>query len=87
MSELTKILLFIAACAPIFYWLGKIATSYLLYKFSCPHDVTFEYEDRNGQVIHSEVINVSKDRTFYAAVVKAYKVGQLKQHKKEVSNA
>ncbi|HHC7106379.1 TPA: hypothetical protein ACQJO7_003924 [Vibrio parahaemolyticus] len=79
MGELTRTLLLIVACAPVLYWLSKIATTYLLCKFSSPHHVTFEYEGKNGEIIHSEKIDVSKDRSFYAAVVKAYKQGQRKE--------
>lgn len=79
MGELTRTLLLIVACAPILYWLGKIITAFFIYKFASPHFVTMQYEDKSGKVLGREIVDVSKDKSFYAAVSQAYKHSQHKE--------
>jgi hypothetical protein len=79
MGELVNTLLLIVACAPVLYWLGKIVTAFLIYKLSIPHPVVMEYQNSEGKVIYSKQVDVSKDKTFYKAVLNAYKQGQKKE--------
>ncbi|MCS6177718.1 hypothetical protein [Shewanella baltica] len=79
MGELFNTLLLIVACAPILYWLGKITTAFVIYKFSLPHFVVMEYQNNEGKIVHSEKVDVSKDKTFYKSVLKAYREGQRKE--------
>lgn len=79
MGEIAKILLLIVACAPILYWLSKIVTSFVLYKLSPPHYVAMRFEDKEGNVRNSKVVDVSKDKNFYAVVAQIYKKSQHKE--------
>jgi hypothetical protein len=38
-----------------------------------------EYQNSEGKVIYSKQVDVSKDKTFYKAVLNAYKQGQKKE--------
>lgn len=79
MGEMINTLLLIVACAPVLYWLGKIVTAFLIYKLSIPHPVVMEYQNSEGRIIYSEQVDVSKDKTFYKAVLNAYRQGQTKE--------
>ncbi|WP_325893006.1 hypothetical protein [Grimontia sp. NTOU-MAR1] len=79
MGEVFEVLLLILACTPILYWVSKLIVAFILYKFSPPHYVTMELEDSKGYVVKSEVVDVSKDKNFYAAVAKIYQSSQQKE--------
>ncbi|PVU64996.1 hypothetical protein C9E85_15370 [Plesiomonas shigelloides] len=81
MGDIIKTLVLIVACAPILFWLSKIATAFILYKLSPPHYVTMQFEDKDGRVRNSMIVDVSKDKHFYAAIVRSYKESQHKEGK------
>ncbi|NQY17172.1 hypothetical protein [Alteromonas sp.] len=72
MSELVRTIILIIAFAPILFWVGKIGFTLLALKFSTSHEVTFELTDKHGKVIHSRKLDVSADKSFFAAVNKIY---------------
>ncbi len=72
MGEGLRTLLLIVACSPIIFWSAKALTLYLLYKFTPPHYVQIEYQDKDGRIKKSKKIKVSENKDFFLEITSAY---------------